>query len=70
MNDFFNRIDYHMLRDQKEFLFRVISSPRFTISEKENAQGLIHLIDSLQDAAVELARLSESQVFDLEDVTR
>lgn len=52
--DFFNSIDWDQLREQKRWLFE---------QNNELAQGLVNLLDNLQDQAV-LAGIDEDRVFD------
>lgn len=48
------KIDWCLLRKQKEWLLN---------QENENAAGLVHLIDRIQDEAVDNGDASEIEVF-------
>lgn len=48
------KIDWSLLRKQKEWLLN---------QDNENAAGLVHLIDSIQDQAVNTASATEIEVF-------
>jgi hypothetical protein len=62
---FINRIDWGLLKKQKASLLDVIE----TISSKDNEQkkddltGILHLIDAIQDYAVDSMGLQEDEVF-------
>jgi translation elongation factor EF-1beta len=61
-----NRIDYPALREQKEVLLTVIK----TIGDgviSDQLDGIIHLIDSIQDYAVDVLGKDESEVFNFTD---
>lgn len=48
---------------QKRALLKALSLPEYTRRQAESIQGLIHLLDSIQDQAVDLHGLSEDIVF-------
>ena len=61
---FLEKIDWKLLRDQKAILLAMVTE----LEEKEPArsqtlQGIIHLIDSIQDFAVDKAGTPERTVF-------
>lgn len=60
---FFKEINWQLLRDQKLALIRL----RNTLSEDKYAflDGILHLIDHVQDVAVESQYCSEEEVFNL-----
>ena len=64
MIDFLRKIDYKMLGEQKQALLVTIDNLEKK-REKENAEhltGILHLIDSIQDKAVEEG-FPENEVF-------
>ena len=54
-------VDLEALRYQKEALIAVIDF----FNSKESLTGILHLIDSIQDYAVDVAGLPESEVYNL-----
>ena len=56
--EFIKNIDWNLLREQKAYLIN-------TGIETEPMDGIIHLIDALQDYSVDTMGLSEKEVFDL-----
>ena len=54
MNVTFNSINWSLLREQKQWLLD---------QESEHADGLVHLIDAIQDQAVDNGDASELEVF-------
>lgn len=59
-------INWNDLRNQKRELLRVISERNLPDGE-DDLDGIVHLIDSLQDYAVDELGYNEHEVFDLED---
>ena len=59
---FFNGINYKMLTDQKETLLAVIERQNDK-QEKEDLTGILHLIDAIQDHAVDAIGLPADRVF-------
>lgn len=59
-----SRIDWKELRSQKEVLVRLTQSIRHDNDAKEALEGIIHLIDHIQDKAAE--ELGEKTIFDFE----
>lgn len=59
---FINDIDWDLLRDQKNTIVGLASSP-FNIVSLLNLDGIIHLIDSIQDYAVDVAGIDNEIVF-------
>ena len=58
-------IDWKLLRKQKRLLLQVINNDNVNFKEKEALEGILSLIDSLQDSAVDEYGLDENLVFDL-----
>jgi hypothetical protein len=64
-------IDYKALKEQKAILINMIQDWGEADDEQqkkdaEKAEGLIHLIDAIQDYAVDVLRKDENEVFNLE----
>ena len=57
-------IDWELLRKQKRWLLRLDDIPT---PIPEEAYGLIHLLDAIQDFAVDVMGVSEKEVFDFEE---
>ena len=57
-------IDWELLRKQKRWLLRLDDIPT---AIPEEAYGLIHLLDAIQDFAVDVMGVSEKEVFDFEE---
>lgn len=61
--DFFGKIDYTELRTQKDVLLGTRGMfPEGTIIH-ENLTGILHLIDAIQDHAVDVLGIPEADVF-------
>jgi len=56
-------IDKPLLREQKQFLLNLRPSSVVTASDMDYIEGLISLVDSLQDGMVEDLGMSEDEVF-------
>jgi hypothetical protein len=65
------KIDYELLREQKEWLIGIAAPTafrRFTtvglfhVKDREMADGLLHLLDAIQDAAIQEGH-SEEEVY-------
>ena len=52
-------IDYALLREQKEYLLTVLTKPL----DSKTRNGLVHLLDALQDEAVETGAATPQEVF-------
>ena len=63
--EFITGVDWTMLKGQKRILLEVINKDELNPEEKEGLEGILSLIDSLQDAAVDIYGLKEDLVFDL-----
>lgn len=59
----YTKIDWLLLRKQKETLVNLIHHSDLALFEKEHLDGLIYLLDQLQDSAVEDGGLTEMEVF-------
>ena len=74
--DFIKRIDFTTLRNQKATLLLVIgnmvcdnSNPetnKIIASERDDLDGILHLIDALQDYAVDVVGIPDMHVYDFE----
>jgi hypothetical protein len=64
------RIDFRELRKQKQQLLDLMADAKALggehVKKAENLEGLVHLIDAIQDHAVNYEGLPEREVFDLE----
>jgi hypothetical protein len=65
----FNNIDWPLLRKQKYTLIAVIEYLRESNVHLlvDDLNGIVHLIDEIQDYAVDVTGVDETQVFDLSD---
>jgi|JFJP01.1.fsa_nt_gi hypothetical protein len=67
MKDFnFNSIDWSELRNQKRMLLETINNDAVDPEHKEGLEGILNLIDSLQDHAVDELGIPEMNVYDFE----
>ena len=60
---FIKRIDWSLLKDQKADLVSLTYAGDVASNYKKSMQGIINLIDSLQDYAVDSMGLEEDVVF-------
>jgi hypothetical protein len=60
-----NGIDWKLLKKQKIHLLKVINKDAVTPKEKESLEGMLNLLDSLQDYAVDVMGIDEKTVFNL-----
>jgi hypothetical protein len=68
--EFIKRIDWRLLREQKRYLLE-LSSPLigiFTEKEYNAFEGIINLLDSIQDYAVDECGIDENDVFNFEQI--
>ena len=61
--DFIQKIDWKLLRNQKHDLLKVINNDSVIPKEKESLEGILHLLDAVQDYGVDICGLSERKVF-------
>jgi hypothetical protein len=61
-------IDFKLLRKQKRVLISLASDKRTSKSRVDALEGIINLLDHMQDAAVESGAASEHTVFGSEDI--
>lgn len=66
--DLYSNIDYKKLREQKAILINMIqdwgeADDPDQQKDAQQAEGLVHLIDAIQDNAVENLNMSEGEVF-------
>lgn len=60
LSEFMAPINFTLLKKQKEELLKVLEN-----TNNENLDGLIHLIDHIQDTAVDVLGYPEDAVFNL-----
>ena len=60
---FITRIDWEMLKEQKAHFVSVIYSGELKSDQKEALEGILHLLDAIQDHAVDSMGISEEEVF-------
>jgi len=60
------QIDFSELRIQKRELLRVIAERNLPDGE-DDLDGIVHLIDTIQDYVCDVLGYNEHEVFDLED---
>jgi hypothetical protein len=58
-------IDWDLLKQQKKILLAVINKDEVNPEEKEGLEGILGLIDQIQDDAVDNFGMDENLVFDL-----
>jgi len=63
MKQFIDKIDFKSLRKQKTTLINVIAKSTTTKIQKDNLTGILLLIDSIQDTAVDKYGFTEDEVF-------
>lgn len=66
LEEFIGKIDLPMLRGQKRALYSIRSE---VLSEEQEyaLTGIIHLIDAIQDYAVDVMGVPENEVFNLSE---
>jgi len=57
----FNKVDWKLLRKQKLHLVKILKDKKLTPSRLESLDGILNLIDGIQDGAVEF--LGKTEVF-------
>ena len=62
MEKFLKNIDFKDLKKQKKTLLEAITKAE-TQKEQDNLNGILHLIDSIQDIAVDEYGYKENKVF-------
>jgi len=67
-DEIIDAIDFSILRKQKEAMLEIMSAVNGGVDQKkvDDAQGIIHLIDHIQDYAVDVLGKDENEVFNLE----
>lgn len=60
--EFIQKMDWVNLREQKEILLSIISWNKVPLLN-DNLQGIVHILDAIQDYAVDVAGYSETDVF-------
>jgi hypothetical protein len=66
MPDFMKKIDWTLLKQQKKDVFAVIQDID-DVQKLESLEGIICLLNSLQDAAVDIYGLDENLVFEMDE---
>jgi len=64
MKDFLKRIDFPLLKKQKATLLKVIENSD-SVREAEHLEGIVNLINQIQDEAVDKYGYKENTVFEL-----
>ena len=62
---FIERIDWELLRDQKKMIITMDTYHELTQAEEDAITGIIHLIDAIQDYAVDSMGKRNREVFNL-----
>lgn len=63
--EFLQKIDWALLREQKQTLLKIAIMSYLTDQDHKSFDGLIHMIDSMQDYATDVMGLSDKEVFNL-----
>ena len=65
MSEAIKNINWELLRKQKQHLLEVLDIPNSGISpeHKDSLQGILHLLDSIQDEAADEHGVPEEEVF-------
>lgn len=63
LKEFVAEIDWGRLRKQKQLLLGLVDSQNIIMEQGEELDGVIHLLDDLQDVAVDELGLSKTAVF-------
>lgn len=66
--EFLKKIDFTSLRSQKEVFLKVLT--RLADDEHDKLEGILNLVDALQDYAVDVLGVPEMLVFDFEEEDR
>jgi hypothetical protein len=64
--EFIKRIDWKLLREQKQFLLDIISCEE-GIPKIQHLRGIVHLLDALMDYASDDMGLGDKMVFNLNE---
>jgi hypothetical protein len=64
------RIDWELLRRQKLRLIEILDAkpPSITLEQRESLDGIVFLIDAIQDDAVDTNKATEVEVFGEQEV--
>lgn len=64
--EFIKKMDWKLLREQKEIFIKVLYAPdEGDDDDVPYLEGILHLIDAIQDYAIDEAGFTEKEVFDL-----
>lgn len=67
--EFLNKMDWELLRQQKELLFETINNNAVSPMHKDALEGILATLDAIQDNAVDTYGLSKQLVFgDMEEL--
>ena len=66
--DFIRKIDWKLLREQKQCLLEISSMGCFTEKDYDNFYELLNLIDAIEDFAVDDCGIDENDVFNFETI--
>ena len=57
------RINFALLRKQKQTLLDIIDDPKLTLDQQKDLEGILNLLDHIQDFAVDNLSMSDRDVF-------
>jgi hypothetical protein len=63
--EFLTKIDWKLLREQKIMLLKCQKYRHFNYKDEEYLQGIINLIDSIQDYAIDEMGISDKEIFNI-----
>ena len=63
---FLTKIDWDKLKKQKATLLKLKEGMTVTIPEKNDINGIVHLIDAIQDYAIDTMGMAEEDILNLE----
>ena len=63
--EFIKKIDWELLKEQKQCLLEISTMGCFTEKDYDMFEGILALIDNLQDYAVDELGIEETDVFDI-----
>jgi hypothetical protein len=66
--EFIRNIDWQLIREQKKILLELSSFDYFTGNTHEAFEGILGILDALQDFAVDEMGIDENEVFNFETI--
>ena len=63
---FLTKIDWDKLKKQKATLLKLKEGMTVTIPEENDINGIVHLIDAIQDYAIDTMGMAEEDILNLE----